>query len=282
MPHHIYLSPHFDDAVFSCGGQIYQIACSGQRVTVYTVMAGFPPPHFKPTPFTDELHARWALGNDPEAVITARQAEDRAAISMLGADVRFGTIPDSVYRVSADGEAFYPAVEAIFSPVNPHDTANLAMLEADFCRNFANVLPFDPNETILYIPLGVGKHVDHLLTRALGAHLAAQFRLRNAYFYEEYPYARKGRQKILEAVVDLHQVLEPYRSHFGLRVTSQKVVIDEVALRQKIAASACYVSQVSTFWENTAALEADLRSYQTLSGGEGCWRPLLRHESDSL
>lgn len=282
MPHHIYLSPHFDDAVFSCGGQIYQIAQSGQRITVYTVMAGFPPANFKPTLFTDELHMRWALGSNPESIITARRAEDSAAMAILGADLRFGLTPDCVYRVSAGGEAFYPTVEAIFGPVSPYDAANLAVLEADFLNIFADVLPFDSHETILYVPLGVGKHVDHLLTRALGTHIAAKFKLRDVYFYEEYPYAREGRQKILEAVVDLHKVLEPYRAHFGLRVTSQKVVIDEVALNQKIAASACYVSQVSTFWENTAALADDLRSYHALSGGEGCWRPLLRHESDAL
>ena len=40
----IYLSPHFDDAVLSCGWLIWQQAQAGQRVEIWTVCAGEIPP----------------------------------------------------------------------------------------------------------------------------------------------------------------------------------------------------------------------------------------------
>jgi len=36
----IYLSPHFDDAVLSCGGLIFDQTCGGTAVEIWTVFAG--------------------------------------------------------------------------------------------------------------------------------------------------------------------------------------------------------------------------------------------------
>ncbi len=39
---HIYIAPHLDDAVLSCGGQIAQHTATGARVLVVTICAGSP------------------------------------------------------------------------------------------------------------------------------------------------------------------------------------------------------------------------------------------------
>ena len=68
------LSPHLDDAVFSCGDLI---AASGEAV-VATVCAGMPPSRETLT----EWNAVCGFGSARHA-ITARREEDRAALSAL-------------------------------------------------------------------------------------------------------------------------------------------------------------------------------------------------------
>ena len=41
--HHLFLSPHYDDAVYSCGGTLASLTTAGENVTVLTVCAGSPP-----------------------------------------------------------------------------------------------------------------------------------------------------------------------------------------------------------------------------------------------
>ncbi len=272
---HLYLSPHFDDAAFSCGGQIAQLARSGASVTIYTVMAGDPPLGFTPTAFTDELHARWKRGMQAEQALAARRAEDQAAAAVLGAALHFGSFADGIYRVSAEsGEALYPTVEAIFGAIHPDDPATPEALEAAFLQQFPHLAP----NVTLYAPLGVGHHVDHQLVRAMALRLAARFCLTNTYFYEEYPYARDGRAVRLRAVSELAQAMRAHPAYFGLRAVPHKVVIDEDALARKIAASACYESQIISFWADAAALTEEFRAYHALSEGELCYRPNLRGE----
>ena len=67
----IYLSPHFDDAVLSCGGLIWEQVRRGERVEIWTVCAGAIPPG-PLSPFAAELHARWGTGM---ASVEARRAE---------------------------------------------------------------------------------------------------------------------------------------------------------------------------------------------------------------
>ena len=59
--HWIYLSPHLDDAVLSCGGLIWEQVQLGERVEIWTIFAGDPPAEML-TPFAEELHTRWGCG----------------------------------------------------------------------------------------------------------------------------------------------------------------------------------------------------------------------------
>src|SRR5579863_323279 len=102
---HLFLSPHFDDAALSCGAQINRLTRKGERVVIYTVMAGDPPVDFKHTPFSRQHHERWALGEEAAA---HRHDEDRMAAQLLGAEIQFGPYPDAIYRTHPEmGGALY-------------------------------------------------------------------------------------------------------------------------------------------------------------------------------
>src|SRR3712207_2574975 len=80
---HVYIPPHLDDAVLSCGGRIALQCDGGARVLVVTICAGSAPHDAELSPFARHLHHAWALGDDP---IAKRREEDVAALGVLGCD----------------------------------------------------------------------------------------------------------------------------------------------------------------------------------------------------
>ncbi len=252
---HWFLSPHPDDAVLSCGGHMATLARQGERVIILTVMAGDPPDGFVPTPFVEELWARWGIGTG-SAVTEARRAEDQAAAQRIGAEVVHLGYPEAVYRVDPDtSKALYPDVASIFDTPfaveqNLVDLLKWAILE------LVNVTD------TLHTPFGVGNHVDHVLTRKAIT--------RTRWFYEEYPYSMAGDDAVKRALA-------------GWGIAPQQLAavvhpVDAAALDAKIAAIACYQSQISTFWSSIDAMDRSVRDYTEYVGGECEWQIVVSEE----
>ncbi len=254
----VYLSPHLDDIALSCGGQIYQQARAGLPVVVITLCAGSPPSE-NMSPFVESLHARWGV-TAAQAVAT-RRAEDRAAISELGAAALHLDVPDCIYRVSpATGEAHYASEESLWGALHPEE-AELAERCADMLR--AELRSMRLPGARWYAPLGLGHHVDHQLARR-----AAELAFPVWAYYEDYPYA------------DREANLSPHSKVSGdetLGLSPEVVPLAAADLQAKCRAVAAYASQLSTFWKSSAAMEASLVQYAARVGGgawaERFWRP---------
>ena len=150
----IYLSPHLDDVTLSCGGQVYQATNAGQRVLIVTITAG-DPPQTAVSGYAQSLHDRWELVTD---AVAARRAEDKAANAILGADTLHWSLPDCIYRYHpTTGASLYVSDPDIFGEVNPAELPLAASL-----RDQIVALPAHRQ---LYVPLTIGHHVDHQLTR---------------------------------------------------------------------------------------------------------------------
>jgi LmbE family N-acetylglucosaminyl deacetylase len=244
---HVYLSPHLDDAVLSCGGLIHQQVVAGQRPLVITLFAGHPPAE-ELSAFVQSLHARWG---DPVNVVATRRAEDQAALAVLGADYLRLDYPDCIYRGRGHtGELYYTSSEALFGPVHPAD----AGLPAELATPLTELIPPGDGVT-LYAPLTVGNHVDHQLTHAAARILSRQgWRVQ---FYEDYPYVEtKG---ALAAALAARGI-----GHWQ-PVT---VPLDEDDLTAKIRAIACYPSQLEGLFGSAEAMPGRVRSYVARVGGE--------------
>ena len=243
---HLYLSPHFDDAALSCGGQIATLTAAGQSVLVVTITGGEPPAE-APSDTVRQLHERWATsllaeGQPGEAaglMVAQRQAEDRAALAVLGAEWLHLSFLDCIYRCGPDDRALYPGPVDMFGPPNPDDDATLAALSEAFAAL--------PPTGHVYLPLGVGNHVDHLATRRAAERVFAA-----PLYYEEYPYtARPG---ALAAVFD-----RPQSSSETSEVWAAATVwLSAAALATKTAAVAAYASQLSSFFTGPDDLAAQL------------------------
>jgi LmbE family N-acetylglucosaminyl deacetylase len=253
---HIYLSPHLDDVVLSCGGAIYRQTRRGEPVAVITIFAGSPEPPAPLPSFARSLHQRWQHSappgidfSDPPAV---RREEDRRAFAAISPDIQVIhlTLPDCIYRLGRTAQQpLYNSVEALFGAIHSDDPAPLALTG----------IPPPPADAILYVPLGAGSHVDHQIVRqAVGRWQADQAQL---CYYEDYPYAANP-----EAVAKTltRGAWEP-----------TTIPLDDDALNAKIRAIAEHASQISTFWHSAEAMETAIREYFTQVGGEWLWKNLL-------
>ncbi|MBN1565897.1 MAG: PIG-L family deacetylase [Anaerolineae bacterium] len=257
---HIFLSPHMDDAVLSCGGLIAQLVQAGDSVTVFTLMAGAVPPDAPMTPFINEHFVRWAMVPDP---VLGRHAEDRQSVTSLGGTLQLGDIPDALYRTNGLGVPFYPDLDRLFGAIHPHDPA--------VTRAAALIAALDPAATI-YAPLGAGHHVDHQVVRKavvdwlkLQSQITTQRAAQVAvFFYEEYPYSAD----------DTTQIVQTARDAFGHATHPVLHYLSEAALDAKINAIACYRSQISTFWDDIPAMAAATRRY-AMQVGEGTYAERL-------
>lgn len=240
MSQHIVLSPHYDDAVYSCGGMIAQHTAAGELVEIFTLMAGTPSLPLPDTPVLRDNHGRWDAGENP---VQQRRAEDEAAAAIVGASVRYATLLDCIYR-TANGAALYPDEVSLWERIHPDDPAP-GQLRALELTEGAQV----------YAPLGVGAHVDHLLVRDWALALQQTRPDLRVTFYAEYPYLRQP------------EAVDAALASASLPLVPQFVMLDEAAMQRKIAAMKAYRSQISSFWKDVAAVDAEVR--QTFASPQG-------------
>lgn len=234
---HIFISPHFDDGVLSCGGTLNQLIAAGHTVTVMTMMgglfAGVPPD----TPILADLHQRWQAGSSP---LLTRQLEDKRALRVIGASHLHIPLTDCVYRL-VDGLALYPSEASLFGDVHPDDYAPAFLSRVAV-----------PSADVVYVPLAVGHHVDHQIVRDWGLRLLKHkpdgLSIK---FYAEYPY------------LNAERAIEAALSELEIPLAASHVVLGEPDIRAKVNAIAGYQSQISTFWKSPDVMEADVRQSST-------------------
>ncbi len=218
---HVYLSPHLDDAALSCGGSIAQQRAAGQSVLVVTLCTAAPPPA---GPFSDlarSFHEAWGLS--PAEAVAARLREDEAAMAALGADALWAGKLDAIYR----HPAVYNRREALFGAPDPDDPLLPEL------RALIGALRERMPQATIYAPLGVGHHVDHLLTCRAALAVAGE----PLAFYEDFPYvARDGE-------------LERRMAGLGLPLSARVIALDGAAA-PKAAAISAYTSQMAELAES--------------------------------
>jgi len=233
---HLYISPHFDDVSLSCGGQIFRHTAIGDSVLVVTVTGAEPPAGLQ-SEIVQNLHRRWAdsLGETPEAIVAQRRAEDWEAFGVLGAGVLHLEFLDCIYRTSPDGAPLYPGPTDMFGAFNAADGGVIDALAA--------ALAGLPEAGQVYLPLGVGGHIDHGVTRRAGGRA-----FQDVVYYEDYPYTMTP--GALEAVLPVAA-----RGEWQ----PETIWLTETALVGKIESVSAYRSQISSFFTGLDDLAAKLR-----------------------
>lgn len=239
------MSPHLDDAILSCGGQIYDKVQAGGLVLIATVTAG-DPKESEISPFARTLHQRWQT---PAEAVSIRREEDRRACEYLGADFLHWNLLDCIYRQDAQtGQHMYQTEESLFGSIHWADIET-----SQFLKRLITDLP---RYEQLVVPLAIGNHVDHRLCRQAAEDVCTPA---NITYYEDYPYSQSDNMD---------------ENQFPEAGTWQSSVIhlSEIALTSKLVAIAHYGSQLSTFFENQDDMVNKIHSFHEVVGGERLWR----------
>ena len=238
---HVYLSPHLDDAILSCGGTIARQAASGERVLVVAICTAAPRPEGPFNAIAQELHNTWGL--DPAEVVTARLREDSLAMEMVGADSYHAGMLDAIYRYPDA----YATRETLFGTPAADDPLwqQLRLFVSDLCDR-------TPRAKI-YAPLAIGDHVDHQITFAV----ARDSRPGADAFYEDFPYAAKPRA-VESRLQTLKLVLTPVNTDIS------------DTINRKISAIAAYSSQLQELFGGAGAMAESVASFAGAISPGGC------------
>jgi len=239
---HIYLSPHLDDAVYSCGGKIAQDVQHGDSAAIWTIFAGDPTSEL--TPFARELHARWGIGVE---AVAKRRAEDTAACRKLGAESRHLSYPDCIYRIIPEsGEPVITMNEDLFTAAPGREEGLVRQIRNELLR-------LNPQQLPMACPLGIGLHLDHRIVRE-----AAERTGLPLIYYADFPYAADPAVRWADFVPPLS--------------TAEAYAIDDKSLELWTDAVAAYTSQVSTFWSSIDEMHRSIRSYSGSIPGHTLWK----------
>ncbi len=145
MPTALAISPHLDDAVFSAGGTLAQLARNGWRVIVATV---FTASVAKPSGFA--LACQLDKGLPPDIDYMAlRREEDAVACAIIGAEplwLPFAEAPHRGYQSATD----------LFDGLRDDDKIIEAIAPA-----LADLV-FEVSPDAVFSPQAIGAHVDHV------------------------------------------------------------------------------------------------------------------------
>ncbi|MBV9230094.1 MAG: PIG-L family deacetylase [Chloroflexi bacterium] len=239
---HIFLSPHFDDVVYSCGGTLGVQVSSGLRPLVITVFGGVPPSDLKLSPFALQVHREMGVSaaQGVSRLIETRRKEDAAALDYLEVDYLWLDYLDAMYR----GEPpYYPDKNAVIGgDVHPADLWIDKQLAEDLIA-LRERLP----DTVWYAPLGAGRHVDHQIVCSAVDRLTQRGAKVN--LYEDFPYVQREPGALDARLKELGGTLE-----LALVEMSEFLPV-------RLAAADIYATQIGVNFGNQEAMHKAMESY---------------------
>ena len=189
----LFLSAHLDDAVLSCGGLMATLA-GDLPMTVATVFtAAGSPPHTRAA----SAFLRQCGADDAGRLFEARRQEDTDVLDGLGVEHRHLGVPDALFRRRQAPAATAAVGRVVPEVVHRYPTFRLDIAKGRVSRGdraLVDALESDVADLleasgagIVLAPVGIGRHVDHLLTRALGSRFPER-----VVYYSDFPYDRWG------------------------------------------------------------------------------------------
>lgn len=238
----VYISPHLDDAVLSCGGMIWQQVQQGDRVQIWTVCAR-ENPYPQLSEYAQKLHDRWQTGDETVAI---RRKEDIAACGVLGAEPAHLTFYDVIYRRLPDGAPIVTCDIELFLPPEPAEVDEARQMLRPFLDSI-------PTGARVVGPLTMGGHRDHRLVRTL---LEEHFP--DLLYFADYPY-------IAQYELDIYEFTQGMKVGYQADVNEDALVAWQDAVAQ-------YASQISSFWKDEADMRTQLRQYWLTGEGSRLWK----------
>ena len=236
----IFISPHFDDVVLSCGGTLAQLSQQQTNTVLVTVFTADQADGAPLSPLAQQMHEVWGSVQKP---FETRKNEDRATTEYLSIEYLWLEFQEVIYRYQTlkKGEILHPTF-------NPRGDACFKPVRAALLR----VLDEHPH-AVVFAPLGLGYHRDHLIVHEAVKDVAQMATTSCALiFYEDYPYA---------ATADLNRRLDE------VALKLEPLAVDVSAtLSERVRLAQMHTSQMSMLFGDAANAEKEIRAYANWVG----------------
>jgi len=179
----IFISPHFDDAILSCGDLLRQLA-GKTKISIINV---FTTAHSGPYTFS----ARKFLldsGNytDATKLFNAREIEDRVVLEKLRiTQINLG-LQDGLFRKRKTYKhitKLLPELQHEYPTYKWHLTKKISKNDSALEELPRLLKKYTVENVIFFAPYGIGNHVDHIITR-----LACEKTFAHLVLYSDFPY----------------------------------------------------------------------------------------------
>lgn len=224
MKKNIFVSPHLDDVVLSCAEIIVKEVSCGNSALILNVFTK----EYNDDSISENaknFHDLCGYSNKP---ITNRKIEDQRALKTLGVESLYLDEYEALYRKNINNEFHYYQPQSHFNSELSNELSYINRLTARI-ESILNYLEFD----YIYIPLGIGNHIDHLIIRYVFEKIVANKKI---IYYEDIPYKLE------------YGNLMP--SSYTFELESEIIEVDSELFRKKIEALKYYTSQIPILWEN--------------------------------
>ena len=216
------LSPHADDAVFSCFDHIKGLIRSGHYVSVCTIFS-----KFTPSSLGDDVRGYMANSGftDTHLFEKARQQEDKKALQYLGVKFMTPRLIDGAFQVYR-GKSVYPTFGELFSGRIAKNDIRVLVL-ADYLRKVS--ISFDR----VISPIGIGSQADHVITEYCAKKYIEWGKLSYYYDVPYYFFLRNWKRKYIHALLRMRislrwitqekiHCMKYYRSQIGLIIRNNR------------------------------------------------------------
>lgn len=215
----VVFSPHLDDAALDAGDHIRAWTSKGHEVTVVTIFSSFIGKKIS----KDARRYTGIEFRSPQEFEEVRKKEDKKAMALLGVDWKHLDFVDGGFRIHNDA-LVYPSFRELFSgTISSFDRMTQQKLE----KKMMPYLEFSR----AYVPLGVGRHADHILVRRAAE---AVFPKSSLGYYIDYPYALSP---LNWSPVQIFTVLRLKKSFIWFKKTKESLL-------------SCYSSQISRLFSS--------------------------------
>lgn len=175
----IFFSPHFDDAIFSCGGSIINHIKYGNQVYVVTIFSAIP---------EEENFNKFSSQITSRGLFEKRRKENSEILKNIQVKVINFDYLDAIFRKNDLGGCLCSSWSDVF-----HFSRNKYIEEKILCNLLEKRISelMQENPKIIYLPLSLGCHIDHVLVNHIGQKIGNNYQEFDTYYYEDLPYAKE-------------------------------------------------------------------------------------------
>lgn len=205
MKYTLILSPHFDDAMLSCGEYILQEVKKNRRVIILNIFTNFASK--TQTKFVSKQLKK--IGLTPNEYKKLREAEDQKAWKNISVVIKNLNYTDAGFRTEKN-KPTYPTAQQLFSKkLNSQENKIIQDLSLQL-----SCLTKKIKITNIVLPIGVGDHIDHIIVKRAAE---KAWNINQLCYYLDQPYFIKRRlHKLIQLILKLF-----FRVHI-LRSSIQK------------------------------------------------------------